>query len=49
MSLIRFNYIQLTDLLDKLESDNFDDINDVITPQSLGGCKTNVLFTAFKV
>ncbi|KAL9984536.1 hypothetical protein ACROYT_G006841 [Oculina patagonica] len=37
------------DLMSKLESDDFDDINDAITPQSLGRCKTNVLFTAFKV
>lgn len=44
-----FNCFQLTDLMSKLDSDDFDDINDVVTPQSLGRCKTNVLFTAFQV
>ena len=36
-------------LMKKLEWDDFDDINEAITPHTLGRCKTNVLFTAFKV
>ena len=42
-----FNYFQLTDLMSKLNSDDFTDIYDVIKLQ--GRCETNILFTAFKV
>ena len=44
-----FNYFQLTDLMSKLNSDDFDDVYDVIKLQSEGGYEKNILFTAFKV
>ena len=43
------SHLNLLDLLKKLESDDFDVINEAVTPNTLGRCKTNVLFTAFKV